>query len=44
MAVTSRSGLFVKVSIIQDVKYSLEARFSYFLKDAFVVKSNGYSK
>ena len=44
MVVTSRSGSFVRASVIEDVKNSLKARFSYFLKDAFVVKSNGCSK
>ena len=44
MVETSRSGPFVRAYIIQGVKYSLKGRFSYFLKDAFVVESNGCSK
>ena len=44
MVVLSRSGSFVRASVIEDVKNSLKPRFSYFLKDAFVVKSNGCSK
>ena len=44
MVVTSQSGSSVRASIIQDVKHSLNVRFSDVLKDAFVVKSKGCSK